>query len=123
MSEQILETWHKGEIALQQSVGVADRMREIGPRVIRDFMPDQHRVFFMSLAFVIIGTIDKAGNPWAGILVGDEAFLATPDEHTLQARFERNEQDPSQRGIQPDKPIAVLGIEPATRRRNRANGT
>ncbi len=122
MSEQILETWHEGEIALQQSVGVADRMQEIGPRVIRDFMPDQHRVFFMSLAFVIIGTIDKAGNPWAGILVGDETLLATPDEHTLQASFERNDQDPSQRGIRPDQPIAVLGIEPATRRRNRANG-
>jgi uncharacterized protein len=123
MPEQTLETWHEGEITLQRSVGVDARMHEIGPRVIRDFMPDQHRVFFMSLAFVIIGTIDKAGDPWAGILVGDEALLATPNEYTLQANFKRDERDPSQRGILPDQPIAVLGIDPATRRRNRANGS
>jgi uncharacterized protein len=123
MAKPELQTWHEGEITLQRTVGVADHMHEIGPRVIRDFMPEQHRIFFLSLTFVIIGTIDAAGNLWAGILVGDKTLLATPDEYTLEASFTTSETDPSQRGILPNQPIALLGIDSATRRRNRANGT
>ena len=58
-------TFHAGERAVQERVGVAARMAEFGPRVIRDFMPDQHREFFAQLPFVIAGTKDAAGQPWA----------------------------------------------------------
>ncbi|MBC7481761.1 MAG: flavin-nucleotide-binding protein, partial [Rhizobacter sp.] len=38
--------FHAGEVAMQRAAGSDLRMREIGPRVIRDHLPDQHREFF-----------------------------------------------------------------------------
>ncbi|MEQ4599533.1 MAG: flavin-nucleotide-binding protein, partial [Methylobacteriaceae bacterium] len=38
--------WHRGEVAIQESVGMAGRMAELGPRVIRDHLTEQHRAFF-----------------------------------------------------------------------------
>ena len=38
--------WHAGELALQEKVGVAAKMQELGRRVIRDYMPEQHRTFY-----------------------------------------------------------------------------
>ena len=38
--------WHSGERAIHDRLGVSERMDVIGPRVIRDFMPDQHRELF-----------------------------------------------------------------------------
>ena len=30
--------WHRGEVALQEHVGIAGRMAELGPRMIRDHL-------------------------------------------------------------------------------------
>ncbi len=46
--------FHAGERAVQIRVGVQARMAQLGPRVIRDFMPDGHCEFFAPLPFVII---------------------------------------------------------------------
>ena len=35
-------------------MGVAERMAKNGKRVVRDFMPDQHRDFYGSIPFMII---------------------------------------------------------------------
>src|SRR5690606_16673428 len=50
-----LETWHAGEKAIQEKAGVAKRMEELGKRVVRDYMPDQHREFFGQLPFIVVG--------------------------------------------------------------------
>ncbi|TFW08490.1 flavin-nucleotide-binding protein, partial [Oxalobacteraceae bacterium OM1] len=49
MSDTPLAGWphpespfHDGERAVQQRVGVADKVETSGRRVIRDYMPDQH---------------------------------------------------------------------------------
>ena len=54
-------TWHEGEIALQQRTGWAGRLAEVGPRVVRDHMPQQHRDFFAQQPFLIAGTLDAHG--------------------------------------------------------------
>ncbi|MFY8193696.1 MAG: hypothetical protein ACOVKV_01300, partial [Novosphingobium sp.] len=59
--------WHDGERALQAHVGVVDRMAELGARVIRPFMPDQHRAFYSQLPFVILGSVDTSGAAWATV--------------------------------------------------------
>jgi predicted pyridoxine 5'-phosphate oxidase superfamily flavin-nucleotide-binding protein len=46
--------------------------------VIRDYLPDQHREFFAQLPFVLLGTTDKAGRPWASLLVGLPVLSAQP---------------------------------------------
>jgi hypothetical protein len=61
-------TWHEGERALQSRAGIGERMAEIGPRVVRDHMPDQHRGFFAQLPFLIAGSLDAERRPWASVL-------------------------------------------------------
>ena len=60
--------FHAGEIAIQEQLGVAGRMAQFGSKVVRDYMPDQHRQFYAQLPFLVLGTVDTQGNPWATLL-------------------------------------------------------
>ena len=115
-------TFHPGEIAVQQRVGVAGRMAEIGPRVIRDFMPDQHRDFFEQLPFVVVGTVDDAGQPWASVLAAPVGFIESPNARSLLVHAQPIAGDPLQNTLVDGASIGLLGLEPHTRRRNRING-
>ena len=75
--------WHSGEVTLQRSVGVADRMAIVGPKVIRDHMPDQHRDFYAQLPFIVAGAVDAHGHVWATLLAGAPGFATSPDPRTL----------------------------------------
>lgn len=77
--------FHPGERALQQRLGVRDKMEAVGRRVLRDFMPDQHRAFFAALPFLVL-TVDDAGWPAASIVAGAPGFASTPDATTLRVR-------------------------------------
>jgi predicted pyridoxine 5'-phosphate oxidase superfamily flavin-nucleotide-binding protein len=46
---------HAGELAVQRRLGIEQRMQKIGTRVIRQFMPDQHRQFYEQLPMVFVG--------------------------------------------------------------------
>lgn len=114
--------WHAGERQLQARVGMADRLAQIGAKVIRDHMPDQHRTFFEQLPFVVVGAVDGQGDPWAGVLEGEPGFLRSPDPATLRVTILPDADDPLLAGLGPDQALALLGIELHTRRRNRMNG-
>ena len=114
--------WHAGERQLQARVGMADRMAQIGSKVIRDHMPDQHRAFFEQLPFVVVGAVDGQGDPWAGVLEGEPGFLRSPDPAALRVAALPDADDPVRGGLGPDQAVALLGIELHTRRRNRMNG-
>jgi len=114
--------WHEGERAAQMRAGVAERMAVIGRRNIRSFMPDQHRQFFTQLPFVLVGSVDAAGWPWASVLTGLPGFVRSPDPVVLELAAHPVPGDPLERALAEDKALAILGIELPTRRRNRANG-
>lgn len=114
--------WHAGERLLQTRVGVAERMAQIGPKVIRDYMPDQHRAFFAQLPFLVMGSVDPQGDPWAGVLEGEPGFAVSPDPHTLSVAAMPDTDDPLRAGLGLGQPVGLLGIELHTRRRNRMNG-
>jgi uncharacterized protein len=114
--------WHEGERAVHRAAGVSDEIVLIGARNIRDFMPDQHRAFFAQLPFLVTGAVDKAGCPWASILSGAPGFLTTPDPRLLHIAAQPAEGDPLAEALRPGAAIGLLGIDLATRRRNRANG-
>lgn len=114
--------WHQGEKRLQQSVGVADRMEAFGRRVIRDYMPDQHRTFYGQLPFIVAGVVDEADEVWATILAGAPGFIASPDERMLKIYASPFAGDPAFAGFRENAAIGLLGIELHTRRRNRLNG-
>lgn len=113
--------WHAGERAVQRRLGFAEGAEQRG-RNIRDFMPDQHRLFFAQLPFVMLGTLDRSGNLWATILSGGPGFLSSPDPRTLEIDAWPAEEDPAAEGLSVGSRVALLGIELPTRRRNRMNG-
>lgn len=115
--------WHEGERALQEHVGVVDRMAEVGPRVIRPFMPDQHRAFYEQLPFVILGSADASGAAWATVVEGEPGFLSSPAPESLVLGALPHGDDPALGGIHDGAAIGLLGIELHSRRRNRVNGT
>ncbi|KAG1255548.1 hypothetical protein G6F68_010282 [Rhizopus microsporus] len=65
--------WHGGERLLQTRAGVAERMAQIGPKVVRDYMPDQHREFFAQLPFLVMGSVAARGDPPAHLARGGRA--------------------------------------------------
>jgi uncharacterized protein len=114
--------FHSGELAIQARLGVQEQIDKQGRRVIREFLTEQHRQFFAQLPYAIVGTIDPTGNPWASILVGNPGFLSTPNDRTLQIAAKPLFGDPLATNLADGIDIGLLGIELATRRRNRANG-
>ena len=120
--EHTLMTWHAGEIAMQNSIGVAERMAEVGKRVIRDHLIDQHRQFFPLLPFVVLGAVDPAGNAWATLRGGRPGFMWAASAHRLSIRIPRDPGDPADAGMEDGDGLGLLGIDLFTRRRNRLNG-
>lgn len=112
--------WHAGEQQLQAHVGVAERMEAFGRKVIRDWMPDQHRAFYEQLPFMLYGAVDTDGRPWASVLEGAPGFAHSPDPEHLHFASQPAADDPAQ--LRNGEPIGLLGIELHTRRRNRLNG-
>jgi hypothetical protein len=85
-------------------------------------MPDQHRLFFAQLPYIFIGAIDSAGWPLATVLTGQPGFVRAPDQNTLHISALPSPEDPVHAALVPERDIGILGIDLATRRRNRANG-
>lgn len=115
--------WHPGEIAIQESLGVAGRMEALGGRVIRDHLIEQHRGFYPLLPFVVLGAVDPAGDAWASLRNGPLGFLHAPDPTRLRVGVDRDPADPAEPGLDDGAAVGLLGIEFSTRRRNRLNGT
>lgn len=107
--------WHEGERRAQALAGSSP-----GGAGIRAFMPEQHRVFFAQLPFMVAATLDETGAPTATLLTGRPGFVQSPDPTTLTIAATRD--DPAGRRLVEGAPVGLLGIELPTRRRNRANG-
>jgi hypothetical protein len=109
--------WHEGELAAQRLAGIEHIPAGAG---IRDFMPDQHRLFFAQLPFLVAASVDGEGAPVATLLAGGEGFVGSPDPRVLA--IAATSPSPAGRWLTAGAPVGLLGIEPHTRRRNRANG-
>jgi uncharacterized protein len=116
------DPFHSGEKAVQARLGVQERMLDVGRRVIRPYLPDQHREFYAQLPFVLVGSVDALGRPWASVLVGEPGFMGSPDPTHLDIKARPVPGDPLEQGLVPGAPLGFLGIELHTRRRNRMNG-
>ncbi|MDY0885053.1 pyridoxamine 5'-phosphate oxidase family protein [Dongia soli] len=114
--------WHAGERAIQEQAGVAAQMEGVGQRVMRSFMPDQHREFFAQLPFLVVGSVDGEGSPWASLLQGMPGFATSPDPQRLDIAAQPVAGDPLAETLHLGTRLGLLGIELPTRRRNRMNG-
>jgi predicted pyridoxine 5'-phosphate oxidase superfamily flavin-nucleotide-binding protein len=109
--------FHGGELAAQALAGVASRGAGI-----RDFMPDQHRIFFGQLPWLFAGVLDRDGWPLAAVLAAAPGSVASPTPTALSIAALPSGDDPAFDAFRPGSPIGLLGLELETRRRNRANG-
>jgi len=116
------DPYHSGEQALQQRVGMRERLAEVGALVMRDHMPAQHRELFGKLPFLLVGSVDDDGRPHASMLAGPPGFAHTPSAQTLAIDALPGSADALSRTLRVGASLGVLGIEPQTRRRNRLNG-
>jgi uncharacterized protein len=109
--------FHAGELLAQSRAGG-------GPRgaAIRGFMPDQHRDFFALLPYVLVAGAGDDGWPIATMLTGEPGFAHSPDPGTLRIDAVPDASDPAAGMLSAGREVGVLGIDFATRRRNRANG-
>jgi predicted pyridoxine 5'-phosphate oxidase superfamily flavin-nucleotide-binding protein len=112
--------FHEGELRAQQLAGVELRPGRIVP--IRDRMPDQHRAFFPLLPFLCMAAADADGWPLATLVQGAPGFVTSPDDTRLRIGALPPDDDPVRAHLAPGAPVGLLGIDLATRRRNRANG-
>jgi predicted pyridoxine 5'-phosphate oxidase superfamily flavin-nucleotide-binding protein len=114
--------FHAGERAVQARAGVLQMAERVGRAIIRDYMPEQHRELFEQLPYLLLASLDRGGRPWASLLAGQAGFVEAKDAHTLLIHAQPLTGDALTERLAPGAPVAVLGIELATRRRNRANG-
>lgn len=110
--------FHPGELAAQALAGVGAP----GQGGIRPFMPDQHREFFALLPYLFMATVDEDGWPVATVLTGPAGFVQSPDPVTLTVAAMPRIGEPGAALFPPGQPFGALGLDFATRRRNRANG-
>ncbi len=115
--------FHAGEQQLHERLGLRELLAGQGARMIRDAMPEQHRDFFARLPTMWLGTLDAQGQPWATILSAAPGFAHSPDARQLRLDVLPAVDDPATEGLRPGADVALLGLEPHTRRRNRMNGT
>lgn len=117
-------TWpfHEGETRVQELAGVPGMSERVG-KFVRADMPDQHRMLFAKLPYVVLGALDPSGRPFATMAVGAPGFVESPTARSLVVHATLAEDDPVRSGLREGAPIGLLGIELETRRRNRANGT
>lgn len=121
--------FHQGEIAIQQRLGVAEKMAKFAPMVVRDHMPEQHRQFYESLPMLFVGHSDQNHQVWASVLSSNSSFIRSDDNKSLSINVHPFNGDPlktsltqfSSTNTQSLK-LGLLGIELETRRRNRLSG-
>jgi len=117
-----ISPFHAGERAVQARFGLQEKMDLIGRKIIRPYMPDQHRTFFAQLPTFFLGWRDDDGWPWATVLAGTPGFLSTPSDTELRIDTLPATGDPFRDALRKGRRLGGLGLEFETRRRNRMNG-
>lgn len=113
--------FHDGERAAQVRAGVGDMAARVGS-FIRDHLPEQHRTFHSTLPFLVASGADMAGHVWVTLVEGAEGFATSPDPQHLNLDTQLAKDDPLADAFHAGAEFGFLGIDLATRRRNRFNG-
>ena len=133
-SQHYHENWpqempfHQGELALQHKAGVHESVMTYAPKLVRPYMPEQHRNFYESQPFLVVAGRDAQGQMWSTLLTsptGQANVVQSPNPVTLQLNAHLPPTDAlsfENGGLQEGSDLGILGIEFATKRRNRVNG-
>ncbi|MBX9605723.1 MAG: pyridoxamine 5'-phosphate oxidase family protein [Gammaproteobacteria bacterium] len=114
--------FHSGETEVQTRMGVREAIEPFARRVVRDYLPEQHRAFYAQLPFLVVAGRDGAARPWATVLAAPSGVADSPDPHSLDLHALPLPGDALEESFAPGADLGILGIEFHTRRRNRVNG-
>lgn len=114
--------FHPGEQTIQSRLGVRDKLEDIGRRVIRPYMPEQHRRFFAQQPWLLTGSLAADGQPHASLLYAAPGFAHSPEPSHLRVDARPDADDPLLAHLHTGAALGLLGLELPTRRRNRLNG-
>jgi predicted pyridoxine 5'-phosphate oxidase superfamily flavin-nucleotide-binding protein len=119
--------FHAGELEMQRRVGVDERIEDIGRRVIRGHLLPQHQEFYQAQHMLLLALTDSGGRPWAAVAAGSPGFVTAIDAHHLRIdALPVGLSAPPGAGLAAElvvgARVGALGIDYATRRRNRVNG-
>ncbi|CAB9493680.1 pyridoxamine 5'-phosphate oxidase family protein [Alteromonas macleodii] len=119
--------FHHGEIALQKKLGIDKEIGERTKGFIRSYMPEQHRLFFTSSPFTVLALVNDEGYPVAVPVWGEGDFIESPSPTQLRFSLQVQVWNMMLGALDLDvisgSKVGIVGIEYATRRRNRLNGT
>lgn len=115
--------FHAGELAVQERMGVREQIAPWAQKVVRPFMPEQHREFYRQLPFAVVAARDAHDRPWVTLLADKPGFIEAPNATTLLFKGGVLPGDALAQAIGTGSELGLLGIELETRRRNRMNGT
>lgn len=113
--------FHAGEREAQRLAGVDARIEKVGRAAIRDHLLPQHQEFFARQHQLLLATIDAHARPWVAMVAGPPGFARALDARRLRVDAQPLAGAPDQ-ALSAGGAIAVLGIDYASRRRNRLNG-
>ncbi len=114
--------FHEGEQRVQTMLGVREAIEPWASQVVRAYLPEEHRAFHTSLPFLVAAARDDAGRPWATLLAGAPEFVRSPDPEHLTIAARPVPGDALEGALGAGAEVGLLGIDLATRRRNRVNG-
>ncbi len=113
--------FHLGEQKVQERLGVRD-IEDWARKVVRHYLPEEHRAFHSAMPFLVVAARDEQGRPWPTLLTGREGFVTSPDPVSLVIDATPVPGDALEGALVTGTDLGILGIELATRRRNRVNG-
>lgn len=116
-----LSPFHAGEQNVQERLGVRE-IESWARKVVRRYLPEEHRAFHTALPFLVVAARDRKGRPWATLLTGPDGFVTSPDPESLAIDARPVPGDALSESLMAGADVGILGIELATRRRNRVNG-
>ena len=74
--------FHAGEQQVQERLGVRD-IEDWARKVVRPYLPEEHRAFHTAMPFLVAAARDAEGRPWPTLLAGREGFVTSPDPESL----------------------------------------
>ncbi len=115
--------FHPGERAVQAQAGVRAEAEKRGRQMLTADLHRRQTQFFEQVPFLLSAHTDTEGQPWASLLTGAPGFVSIDEDRYHCTLALPDHGNPNGVQPRPGSAVGLLGIELATRRRNRLNGT
>jgi uncharacterized protein len=115
LENETTSPFHADERQVQRYLGV-EAIEQWARKVIRPYLPKQHRAFHTAQPFLIAAARDALGRPWATVLSGEDGFVTSPDSQSLMIDAHPPAGDALDGALRENDDIGLLGIELSSRR-------